>query len=162
MNLDCTVRADAISSRSGFVGVPTNFLGRSSVVGASHVRLESEGQEAIVLQLFSTGNPTGDQLIVEPGVLSLRDGETLPARFEALSGSGYRRYWLLNTRSGRLALFGLLLVAIGQSIQVSLDLGEAWAWFSVGPEGIAFAKAAKGGLTMVGGALALYQTALKA
>lgn len=161
MSTSWSARADTILSRSGAVGVPSNFLTSEDAVGASNLRLTDDSQRSVVLRLFPTGTPHGDQLIVEPGIFGLSDGEHTAVSYEPLTGADYRRYWLLHTRNGRLALFGLVLVVIGQAIQVSLDIGSAWVWIPVGTEGVALAKALRGILTIAGAALALYQAVLK-
>jgi hypothetical protein len=68
---------------------------------------------------------------------------------------------LRHTWPGRLTLIGLLLVVVGQLVNIALELGKEWSLFDIGPDGVAVAKAAVAALTLVGAAVAAWQGLLK-
>ncbi|MCU1426418.1 MAG: hypothetical protein JWL83_418 [Actinomycetia bacterium] len=154
------VRADTESGRPGEARAPNKWFSHDAGGQKPYVRISVQAASD-VFAVVPSGAPQGDQLIVAPGTFGLDDNQEALAKCEPLSTSDYRRHWILHTAAGNLTLFGLLLVAAGQFIQISLDIGEHWVVFDLGAGGVALAKATKGALTIGGATLAFWQGLIK-
>src|SRR5215467_5807074 len=86
-----------------------------------------------------------------------RESLSSPYRYQILASAV-----IGSSTQGRatLAIAGLLVVLLGQAIQISLDIGTHWALFDVGAAGVAVLNALKDLMTFGGAALAAWQVML--
>jgi hypothetical protein len=153
-------RADAISAKVGEAGMPNNWFADDVGGQCPHVKVE-RAEGSVVLKVFPTGTPDVTTAIVTPGVLGIAEGKEENVELTPMTIGAYRRNWLLHTWPGRLTVIGLVLVAMGQLINISLEIGEEWVAIDVGADGVAAAKASIGVLTLIGAVLAAWQGLLK-
>jgi len=153
-------RADAASGIRGEAHAPNNWFTEVGGGLAPFVKV-TVGNTSELLRVVASGTPTGDQLIVAPGTFGLLDNAEATAQCQPWTLGAYRRDWLVHTKAGQLTLLGLLLVIVGQVIQISLDIGGHSVVFDIGAGGVAIAKSSKGVLTIVGATLAAWQGLLK-
>jgi hypothetical protein len=149
-------RADAVGAKPDEARVPNNWFDDASAARKPYVRL-TVGQVRIVLKIVASGVPESDQLLVTPGTFDLKDQDDIEVTAEPLSSSDYRRDWLTHTAPGKLTIVGLVIVLVGQAIQISMDIGTHWMVFDVGSGGIALLNVAKDVMTIGGAALAASQ-----
>lgn len=156
---DWYARADAIAAKSGDAHAPNNWYELPGASTSPYVRLVA-GKQMLVLKVFAIGVPDSPELLVLPGTFNLKDRQRISVVAAPLSKTSYRRHWLLHTSPGQLTIAGLVIVLLGQAIQISLDIGAHWAIFNVGSAGISLLDALKDLMTFGGAALAAWQVVL--